>query len=90
MGIFSEFLSIKPVFKIYEPRCIINMDETPVYIDMPHRRTIHPIGDKTVDMMTSGNEKTRSNFDCFSLWKGMARIRYFARLQKSSKMRGAL
>ena len=35
------------------------MNETPVYVDMPHRRTIHPKGDKTVDMVTSGNEKTR-------------------------------
>ena len=60
MNIVSEFLAIvKPLYRQYEPRCIINMDETPVYIDMPHRRTIHPKGEKTVDMITSGNEKSR-------------------------------
>ena len=35
------------------------MDETPVFIDMPHRRTIHPKDDKTVDMITSRNGKTK-------------------------------
>ena len=60
MGIVSDFLAkLKPIHLDFEPRCVINMDETPVYIDMPHNRTMHPVGDKTIDMATSGHEKTR-------------------------------
>ena len=35
------------------------MDEKPVYFDMPHNRTMHPVGDKKIDMAFSGHEKTR-------------------------------
>ena len=60
MGIVSDFLAkVKPIHLDFEPRCVINMDETPVYIDMPHNITMHPVGDKTIDMATSGYEKIR-------------------------------
>ena len=26
---------------------------------MPHNRTVHPVGDKNIDMVSSGHEKTR-------------------------------
>jgi hypothetical protein len=34
-----------------------NMDETPMFFDMPGNSTVHPVGDKTVTIRTSGNEK---------------------------------
>jgi len=34
-----------------------NMDETPMFFDMPGVRTVHSIGDKTVSIKTTGNEK---------------------------------
>ena len=56
----SDYLkSVRHFSSTYDACNIINMDETPVYIDMPHRRTIHPKGSKTVDMVTTGHEKTR-------------------------------
>ena len=58
--IVSDFLAkVKHIHLDFEPRCVTNMDETPVYIDVPHNRTMHPVGDKTIDMVTSGHEKTR-------------------------------
>ena len=37
------------------------MDETPVYFDLSGGRTVHPTGEKTVLVKTTGNE--RSHFD---------------------------
>jgi len=34
-----------------------NMDETLMFFDMPGNLTVHPVGDKTVTIRTSGNEK---------------------------------
>ena len=47
------------VSAIYEKQFIYNMDETPIYLDMPHKRTLAPTGSKSIDVITSGNEKTR-------------------------------
>ena len=41
----------------YDLSCIANMDETPVFFDLPGNRTVHPTGDKTVLVKTTGNEK---------------------------------
>lgn len=42
------------------PLCAMgNADETPVYFDMPGATTVHPRGQKTVTIRTSGNEKLR-------------------------------
>ena len=35
-----------------------NMDETPMFFDLPGNSTVHMIGDKTVSIKTSGHEKT--------------------------------
>ena len=35
------------------------MDETPIYIWMPHSRTMHQVGDKTVYMASSSHKKPR-------------------------------
>ena len=58
MGIVSNFLA-KVIHLDFETRCVINMDETPDYIDMPDNWKMQPVGDKTYDMATSGHEKTR-------------------------------
>ncbi|KAH0816493.1 hypothetical protein GEV33_006298 [Tenebrio molitor] len=42
------------------PLCAMGKaDETPVYFDMPGATTVHPRGQKTVTIRTSGNEKLR-------------------------------
>ena len=43
----------------YELVQIGNMDETPVWFDMPAARTVESCGVKTVLLKTTGNEKTR-------------------------------
>ena len=40
---------------VYEMSQIGNMDETPMNFDMPATHTVHPIGEKTVIMKTTGN-----------------------------------
>ena len=40
----------------YDLSCIANMDETPVYFDLPGCRTVHPTGEKTVLAKTTGNK----------------------------------
>ena len=42
----------------YELSQIGNMDETPMYFDMPGNRTVNAVGDKSVLVKTTGNEKT--------------------------------
>lgn len=41
----------------YEMQQIGNMDETPMNFDMPPSRTVHPVGEKTIMIKTTGNEK---------------------------------
>ena len=41
----------------YEMQQIGNMDETPMNFDMPPSRTVNPVGEKTVLIKTTGNEK---------------------------------
>ncbi|RNA15037.1 Pogo transposable element with, partial [Brachionus plicatilis] len=43
----------------YPKELILNMDETPFYLDMTMNKTIDKIGSKTVDIVTTGNEKSR-------------------------------
>ena len=38
---------------------IANMDETPLTFDMPPNRTINNMGEKTIKIRTTGNEKNR-------------------------------
>ena len=42
----------------YELVNIVNMDETPVWFDMPSTRTINTRGEKTVSITTTGHEKS--------------------------------
>ena len=46
---------MKNSFKCYCP--IFNMDETPLYFDIPNHSTYDMRGVKTVRMATTGNEK---------------------------------
>jgi hypothetical protein len=58
--IVSNYLSsIKNILSIYDPCQIFNMDETPLYVDMPGERTMHFRGAKTVDIINTGHEKLR-------------------------------
>ena len=41
----------------YEMQQIGNMDETPMNFDMPPSRTVNPVGEKTIMIKTTGNEK---------------------------------
>jgi len=43
----------------YELVNIGNMDETPVWFDMPSTRTVNVQGEKTVSITTTGHEKSR-------------------------------
>ena len=43
----------------FELDCICNMDETPVYLNMPPNYTIEKIGSRQVSIKTLGQEKTR-------------------------------
>ena len=43
----------------FEDNLIINMDETPVYFDMPNSRTIDKKGKKEVWIRSTGAEKRR-------------------------------
>jgi hypothetical protein len=42
-----------------EPGCSVNMDETPFYMDINHNKTIERIGKKSIDIVNTGNHKTR-------------------------------
>ena len=42
----------------YEIQQLGNMDETPMNFDMPPSRTVNPVGEKTIMIKTTGNEKT--------------------------------
>ena len=44
----------------YEMQQIGNMDETPMNFDMPPSRTVNTVGEKTVLIKTTGNEKITS------------------------------
>jgi transposase-like protein len=58
--IVTDFLfSVRCVKFNYQPCFILNMDETPVYMDMPGNRTLHFKGSKTVDVAHTGHEKSR-------------------------------
>ena len=48
----------------YEMQHIGNMDETPTKFDMPPSRTVHPVGEKTILIKTTGNEKNTSLWFC--------------------------
>ena len=54
--------------KNYDIACIGNMDETPVWFDMPSSRTISEKGKETVFIKTTGHEKTRFTvvFSCMA------------------------
>ena len=43
----------------YDPDYILNTDETPCYFDQQHKRTIDFIGNKSVEICNTGNEKSR-------------------------------
>jgi len=56
---FYQFITCLRIKKTFEFRNIFNMDETPVYFDMAGNFTINVIGDKTVHVRGTGNEKNR-------------------------------
>ena len=55
-----EFLArCKDIYLDYDLKFVINMNETPVWYDMPSGRTLEFAGAETVDIKTTGNEKNR-------------------------------
>ena len=46
----------------YDMQQIGNMDDTPMNFDMPPSRTVNSVGEKTIMIKTTGNEKT-----CFTV-----------------------
>ena len=51
----------------YQPKinnfgCVYIMDETPLYMDMPHNVTLDQRGTQSVEVVSSGHEKTDSLF----------------------------
>jgi hypothetical protein len=56
---FYQFVTRLRIKKSFEFRNIFNMDETPVYFDMAGNFTLNAIGDKTVHIRGTGNEKNR-------------------------------
>ena len=49
---------------------ILNMDETPIWFDMARNFTIDQIGEKTVHIRSTGNEKNRFTvvLTCAASW----------------------
>ena len=56
---FYQFVTHLRIRKSIDLCNIFNMDETPVWFDMAGNFTINPIGDKTVHIRGTGNEKNR-------------------------------
>ena len=56
---FLRFIIKLRKSKKYDLSEIGNMDETPIWLDMPGNYTIDPKGTKTVTIATTGHEKTR-------------------------------
>lgn len=59
MHSFLRFVILMRKRKEYPLSAIGNMDETPVWIDMPGDYTLEPTGSKTVTMGSTGHEKSR-------------------------------
>jgi len=59
---FHEFIKNIRIENNFDPSCIINLDETPVFFDMAGAMTIDYRGAKTVHIRTTGNDKNR--FTC--------------------------
>ncbi|MES9884208.1 MAG: hypothetical protein ABW185_25465 [Sedimenticola sp.] len=55
---FHKFVINQRKSHMYDIPSIGNMDETPMYFDMPGNSTVHIKGDKTVAVRTSGAEKS--------------------------------
>jgi len=56
---FRQFVAHLRIEKCYEMCNIFNMDETPVWFDMAGNFTVNQIGEKTVHIRETGNEKNR-------------------------------
>ena len=56
---FQQFVTHLRIRKSFEFNNIFNMDETPVWFDMAGNFTINEIGDKTVHIRGTSNEKNR-------------------------------
>ena len=46
-------------FKQYSVGCIGNMDETPLWMDMPGETTVSRAGERTISIRTTGHDKGR-------------------------------
>jgi hypothetical protein len=57
--ILEHLRSINFITPNFDPDCVLNMDETPFYMDINHTRTIEQIGKKSVDVVNTGHSKTR-------------------------------
>ena len=55
---FQRFIIQKRMDYDYPLSLIGNMDETPVFFDLPSNRTVDEVGAKTVNVRTTGHEKT--------------------------------
>ena len=62
MDKFKKFTSDAIAEHNIDPSHIINMDEVPLAFDLPLQRTVAPKGESTVNLRTTGNEKT--SFTC--------------------------
>lgn len=56
---FQQFIIRLRTEKSFELSNILNMDETPVWFDMAGNFTIDQIGEKTIHIRGTGNEKNR-------------------------------
>lgn len=56
---FHRFIIDRRKEHSYPLHLIANMDETPLTFDMPPNRTINNMGEKTIKIRTTGNEKNR-------------------------------
>ena len=56
---FRQFVAHLRIEKCYEMCNIFNMDETPVWFDMAGNFTVNQIGEKTVHIRETGNEKNQ-------------------------------
>ena len=56
---FYKYLKEKRIFNAYSLNQICNIDETPIFLNMVSKKTIHFKGKKTITIKTTNQEKVR-------------------------------
>jgi hypothetical protein len=79
--------SLNTINRNYEQQYIIQMDETPTYIDMTADRTIDGVNKKSIVINHSGhlNVKIYNCLDNSCQWTTTSNLYYFKKIEKTTK-----